>query len=65
MPNPRQVVPPEHADRIRAARAKRDEGQEELQAAVLAALEVSSVREVAAVAGVDPSTVQRWHDASH
>lgn len=60
-PQPRGVVPPEHAARIRAALTGKTDADAELRAAVVGALKAGgSVREVMAVSGLSNDTVQRW-----
>lgn len=54
-------MPPEHAQRILAARAARDDADQAYRTAVVDALKAgASVREVAKVAGLSTNTVDRW-----
>lgn len=60
-PQPRGVVPPEHAARIHAAIAGKEAADTELRESVVDALKAgASVREVMKVSGLANDTVQRW-----
>lgn len=60
-PQRRGIVPPENEQRIRDALAGKEAADEELRAAVVAALKAGgSIREVMRVSGLSNDTVQRW-----
>jgi len=59
-PRPRDELPPDVIEALRAVQAKAEASRLELRAAVRAALAVGSVRQVAAALGISPTTVQAW-----
>ena len=58
--NPRGIVSDEDHERIRAARAQRDQAEAAFRATVLDVTTRSSVRETAKAAHVSPDTIVRW-----
>lgn len=58
-------LPDATVDKLRASKAQADAAQTELKAAVREALQVGSVRQVAAAIGISPTTVQAWARETH
>lgn len=59
-PRPRTVLPAETVRALTDAKERAEQAHDELKRVVRGALEVGSVRQVAALLGMSPTTIQNW-----